>query len=89
MVPSKEERIAAKRPSNSNASFTPPEKKARIDAAESKIPEISDLPDSETCTKLVESGLRIWRKAVEDSESRDAENLLLKQKIEELESKVN
>ena len=88
MDPSKEERNAAKKPSSSDASFTP-EKKARIDAAESKIPEISDLADSETCTKLVESGLRIWRKAVEDSESRDAENLLLKQKIEELESKVN
>ena len=77
----------AKRPSSSDVqeldiSFKTPEKKARIDAEERKIMEISDIPD-------LESGMRIWRKALEDLKSREAENLLQKQKIEELESKVN
>ena len=51
----------------------------RIDTEESKIMEISDLPD-------LESGMKIWRKALEDSKSREA---VLKQEIEELKSRVN
>ena len=81
MDPPNEERNLAKRQSSSDISLCP-EKKARSDAEESKIMEISDLPD-------LESGMRIPRKALEDSKSLEAENLLLKQKIEELESKVN
>ena len=73
--------------SSSDASLTPPpEKKARIDAAENKIAKISDLPD-------LESGLKIWRKALEDAKSYEAgyesKILFLEQKIEELESKVD
>ena len=70
------------------------------DAEESKIMEISDLSDMESGkklvdsgtklvesgTKLVESDLIIWKKALEDSK---CENILLKQEIEELKSKVN
>ena len=74
MDPPNEERSVAKRQSSSNVqeldiSLTP-EKKARIDAEESKITENSDLPDL-------------------DSKFLEAENLCLKQKIKELESKVN
>ena len=95
MDPSKEERNVAKRQSSSDAqeldiSLTP-EKKARFDAEESKIiTEISDLPDLELGTKLVELvNLKIWRNVLEDKKSLEAEILLQKQKIKELESKVN
>ena len=86
-----EERKVAKfrfrQKSSSDASLTPPpEKKARIDAAENKIAKISDLPD-------LESGLKIWRKALEDAKSYEtgyeSKILFLEQKIEELESKVD
>ena len=87
MEQSKQERNLAKRPSSSDVqeldiSLTP-KKKARIDAEESKITEISDL-------KLVELvNKRIWRNVLEEKKSLKAEILLQKQKIEELESKVN
>ena len=64
----------------------PPMKKPRIDAAESKIMKISDLPD-------LESGVKIWRKALEDAKSNEvgykSRIEFLEQKIEKLESKVN
>ena len=85
MDPPNEERNVAKRKSSSDVqelNILTPEKKARIDAEESKIMEISDLPD-------FKSGMMISRKALKDSKSLEAENLLLKQKIEELESQVN
>ena len=66
-------------PSKEESSDASREKKAQIDAAESKITKISDLPD-------LESGMKIWRKALEDSKSREA---VLKQEIEELKSRVN
>ena len=63
----------------------PPMKKPRIDAAESKIMKISDLPD-------LESGVKIWRKALEDAKSNEvgykSRIEFLEQKIEKLESKV-
>ena len=86
MDPRNEERNVAKRPSSSDAQeldfALTPEKKARINAEVSQIMEISDIHD-------MESGMAIWRKALEDAKSREAENFLLKQKIERLESKVN
>ena len=64
----------------------PPMKKPRIDAAESKIMKISDLPD-------LESGVKIWRKALEDVKSNEvgykSRIEFLEQKIEKLESKVD
>ena len=64
----------------------PPMKKPRIDAAESKIMKISDLPD-------LESGVKIWRKALEDAKSNEvgykSRIEFLEQKIEKLESKVD
>ena len=61
-------------------------KKPRIDAAESKIMKISDLPD-------LESGVKIWRKALEDAKSNEvgykSRIEFLEQKIEKLESKVD
>ena len=88
MDPPNEERNVAKRPSSSDAQeldfALTPEKKARINAEVSQIMERSlrFLPD-------MESGMASWRKALEDAKSREAENFLLKQKIERLESKVN
>ena len=84
MDPRNEERNVAKRPSSSDAQeldfALTPEKKARINAEVSQIMKF-DIPD-------MKSGMAIWRKALEDAKSRKAENFLLKQKIERLESKV-
>ena len=71
----------------------PPMKKPRIDAAESKIMKISDLPD-------LESGVKIWRKALEQRDvalevaksnevGYKSRMEFLEQKIEKLESKVD
>ena len=62
-----------------------------IDAEASKIAaEISDLPDLELGIKLVDLvNLKIWRNVFEEKNSLEAEILLQKQKIEELEFKVN
>ena len=68
-------------------------KKPRIDAAESKIMKISDLPD-------LESGVKIWRKALEQRDvalevaksnevGYKSRMEFLEQKIEKLESKVD
>ena len=61
-------------------------KKPRIDAAESKIMKISGLPD-------LESGVKIWRKALEDAKSNEvgykSRIEFLEQKIEKLESEAD
>ena len=61
-------------------------KKPRIDASESKIMKISDLPD-------LELGVKIWRKALEDAKSNEvgykSRIEFLEQKIEKHESEVD
>ena len=89
MDPPNEERNVAKRPSSRSDAqkldqldiALTPKKKARINAEVSQIM-IFDIPD-------MKSGMAIWRKALEDAKSREAENFLLKQEIESLKSKVN
>ena len=82
---SKEERNETRRPSSSDASR---EKKAQIDAAESKITKISDLPVVDTKSREAgyKSKILHLEQKTEELESKVDESKIL---IKELESKVN